>query len=302
VNCTSAHVAGKTGGTLPGVGQAAPAGAAGIVVAANAPTVLWARNPELATTVNRRHENVDYLEGITLPDTLQGTADIHSACDRADVVVVDEAQPHHLIAEKGLCAFHDSIEHLWQRGPLRNGDLDLGELLEHCLALLEQAHEPDVLLLTQLALGAQRAFLLEHSQGAESHRQAAPHGAQQPGLLCLEALAPGARQDQVTAEVTRIAENRSAIEQTKGMLMVIYGIDEPTAFELLKWRSQETNVKLRLLAEQVAADFLFLSGSETLPPRSAFDNLLLTAHLRMNAENESGDASVLVLPAKEDAG
>ena len=111
-----------------------------------------------------------------------------------------------------------------------------------------------------------------------------------------------ARQDQVTAEVTRIAENRSAIEQTKGMLMVIYGIDEPTAFELLKWRSQETNVKLRLLAEQVAADFLFLSGSETLPPRSAFDNLLLTAHLRMNAENESGDASVLVLPAKEDAG
>ena len=63
------------------------------VVAANAPTVLWARNPELATTVNRRHENVDYLEGITLPDTLQGTADIHSACDRADVVVV--AVPSH---------------------------------------------------------------------------------------------------------------------------------------------------------------------------------------------------------------
>ena len=115
--------------------------------------------------------------------------------------MVDEAQPHHLIAEQGLCAFHDSIEHLWQRGPLRNGDLDLGELLEHCLALLEQAHEPDVLLLTQLALGAQRAFLLEHSQGAESHRQAAPHGAQQPGLLCLEALAPGARQDQVTADL-----------------------------------------------------------------------------------------------------
>ncbi len=56
-----------------------------------------------------------------------------------------------------------------------------------------------------------------------------------------------ARQDQVTAEVTRITENRSAIEQTKGMLMLIYGIDEPDAFELLRWRSQETNVKLRLL-------------------------------------------------------
>jgi len=109
-----------------------------------------------------------------------------------------------------------------------------------------------------------------------------------------------ARQDQMTAEVSRFAENRSAIEQTKGMLMVIYGIDEPAAFELLKWRSQDTNVKLRLLAQQVAADFLTLSGNETLPPRSAYDNVLLTAHLRINANIESSDATVL--PPSEDTG
>jgi hypothetical protein len=65
-----------------------------------------------------------------------------------------------------------------------------------------------------------------------------------------------ARQDQVTAAVARITESRSAIEQTKGMLMLVYGIDDPTAFELLKWRSQETNVKLRFLAEQVATESL----------------------------------------------
>jgi len=56
------------------------------------------------------------------------------------------------------------------------------------------------------------------------------------------------RQDQVAAAVTVIAEARACIEQAKGMLMLIYGMDEPAAFELLKWRSQETNVKLRLLA------------------------------------------------------
>ena len=56
------------------------------------------------------------------------------------------------------------------------------------------------------------------------------------------------RQDQVAAAVTVIAEARAGIEQAKGMLMLIYGMDEPAAFELLKWRSQETNVKLRLLA------------------------------------------------------
>ncbi|MDT5094354.1 MAG: hypothetical protein QOH60_3717 [Mycobacterium sp.] len=74
-----------------------------------------------------------------------------------------------------------------------------------------------------------------------------------------------ARQDQVTAAVTRISARRAGIEQTKGMLMLIYGIDDTAAFDLLKWRSQETNVKLRALAEQIGADFLALSGSETLP-------------------------------------
>ena len=100
-----------------------------------------------------------------------------------------------------------------------------------------------------------------------------------------------ARQDQVTAAVTRIAEDRAGIEQAKGMLMVIYAIDELAAFQLLKWRSQETNVKLRILADKIGADFISLSGTETLPPRSAFDNLLLTAHLRINADFESGDAT-----------
>jgi hypothetical protein len=91
------------------------------------------------------------------------------------------------------------------------------------------------------------------------------------------------RQDQMTAAVTKIAEARADIDQTKGMLMLIYGVDAAAAFELLKKRSQETNVKLRLLAEQIADDFLTVSGNESLPTRSTYDNLLLTAHLRVNA-------------------
>ena len=100
-------------------------------------------------------------------------------------------------------------------------------------------------------------------------------------------------QDQVTAAVAVIAESRADIERTKGMLMLIYGMDEPAAFEVLKWRSQETNTKLRLLARQVAADFVALSGSRELPARSAYDTLLLTAHLRINADTESGHDTVL---------
>ena len=87
----------------------------------------------------------------------------------------------------------------------------------------------------------------------------------------------------VSAAVAEIAENRATIEQAKGMLMLIYRISEQSAFELMKWRSQETNVKLRILADQVLADFAQLIYEEFLPPRATFDHLLLTAHLRVGA-------------------
>jgi hypothetical protein len=89
-------------------------------------------------------------------------------------------------------------------------------------------------------------------------------------------------QHQVSAEVAKIAENRAVIEQAKGMLMSAYGISDDSAFDLLKWRSQETNVKLRLLAEQITRDFVALvqRKGQTAPLRVDYDNLLLTAHLR----------------------
>jgi hypothetical protein len=90
-----------------------------------------------------------------------------------------------------------------------------------------------------------------------------------------------ARQQQMTATVARLAEFRAVIEQAKGMLMVIYGVDESTASELLRWRSEETHVKLRVLAQQVVSDFRAVSGEVPAPPRSTYDNLLLTAHRRV---------------------
>ncbi|OBI75313.1 PAS and ANTAR domain-containing protein [Mycobacterium sp. E740] len=91
------------------------------------------------------------------------------------------------------------------------------------------------------------------------------------------------RDKMVSAAVAEIAENRGPIEQVKGMLMLIYRISADSAFELLRWRSQETNTKLRLLAEQIAEDFLGLTYEEELPPRSTYDRLLLTAHNRVRS-------------------
>lgn len=97
-----------------------------------------------------------------------------------------------------------------------------------------------------------------------------------------------ARQSQITADVTRITELRAGIERAKGMLMMVYEIDEEAAFDLLKWRSQETNVKLRRMADQIVADFTGLNHDGSMPPRSFYDNLLLTAHTRILAGGSSG--------------
>jgi hypothetical protein len=78
-------------------------------------------------------------------------------------------------------------------------------------------------------------------------------------------------------------EARAVIEQAKGLLMAIYRVSADQAFGVLRWRSQESNTKLRTLAKQLIAEFT------TLPPPSAevqgaFDHLLLTVDERIPSE------------------
>jgi PAS domain S-box-containing protein len=82
------------------------------------------------------------------------------------------------------------------------------------------------------------------------------------------------QQGQITVRLAEIAETRAVIEQAKGVLMAIYGITADRAFEILKWRSQETNVKIRDLASRFVAA---ISASHLSPEsRSRVDHTLLT--------------------------
>lgn len=99
-------------------------------------------------------------------------------------------------------------------------------------------------------------------------------------------------EDAITAKVSEIAERRAAIEQAKGMLMLVYRIDEAAAFDLLKWLSQENNIKLQLLARQIARDFAAVD-EHTLTSRTTFDQLLLTAHLRADGVADRSDGSAV---------
>ncbi|UQX12934.1 PAS and ANTAR domain-containing protein [Candidatus Mycobacterium methanotrophicum] len=81
-------------------------------------------------------------------------------------------------------------------------------------------------------------------------------------------------------------ESRAEIEQVKGVLMTVYRVSAQQAFSVLRWRSQETNTKLRALAKQLLAEIT------TLPPpsaevQSAFDHLLLKLHERIRDEHNT---------------
>lgn len=50
--------------------------------------VLWGRRPEVVESVNERHENPDYLPGVTLPEGVRATADPAEALSGADFVAL----------------------------------------------------------------------------------------------------------------------------------------------------------------------------------------------------------------------
>jgi glycerol-3-phosphate dehydrogenase (NAD(P)+) len=59
-----------------------------VLASRNAPTVLWARRPELAEEVDRAHTNTSYLPNHLLPPELAATASLEEAVTGADVVVM----------------------------------------------------------------------------------------------------------------------------------------------------------------------------------------------------------------------
>ncbi len=61
--------------------------------------------------------------------------------------------------------------------------------------------------------------------------------------------------------------------------MLVYDIGDDVAFGLLTWLSQQHNIKLRALAEQLRTDLRGIAAFD----QGAFDHALLTAHERVNA-------------------
>jgi hypothetical protein len=88
------------------------------------------------------------------------------------------------------------------------------------------------------------------------------------------------RREVIDEALPDLVEARALIEQAKGALMAVYRISADQAFGVLRWRSQETNVKVRSLAKQVLAEVPTLPAAAP-DMQSAFDHMLLTVHQRI---------------------
>jgi PAS domain S-box-containing protein len=83
----------------------------------------------------------------------------------------------------------------------------------------------------------------------------------------------------VSERVATIEANRAIINQAIGILMWTYGVSAERAFDVLAWRSKQTNVKLRCIAEQLIRDLSAVPSPADA--RAAVDHALLTAHERV---------------------
>ncbi len=94
------------------------------------------------------------------------------------------------------------------------------------------------------------------------------------------------RRDVLEEALPRVIEARAKIEQAKGALRLVYGISDEEAVTVLRWRSQQTNTKLRALAGQLLTELKSLK-TESTSLRTQFDHLMLTVHERVPADDHS---------------
>lgn len=85
------------------------------------------------------------------------------------------------------------------------------------------------------------------------------------------------RREALDDALPQVLDARVVIEQAKGALMLAYGINADQAFGVLRWRSQETNIKLRRVAERMVAALPGLADEE-VRLRTRLDHVLLTLH------------------------
>lgn len=139
--------------------------------------------------------------------------------------------PGEVVPTRALFVSHVHPEDRCGVEAVLDGTLTAGEPAVCAYRLIDLTGETKEVLLALSPVdetGTVRGFLINDT---ERVRQAVAHG--------------------VNAELQLALESHAAIDQAKGALMAVYGVDSESAFQLLRWASQQRNVRLRTLAERL---------------------------------------------------
>jgi hypothetical protein len=82
-------------------------------------------------------------------------------------------------------------------------------------------------------------------------------------------------QESISDKLDVIVSHREIIDQAKGMLMALYQLNADAAFGILRWRSQELNVKLATVAAKLVAELPELVNVDGAT-RAPIDHYLMT--------------------------
>ncbi|MBF6072689.1 ANTAR domain-containing protein [Nocardia farcinica] len=85
-----------------------------------------------------------------------------------------------------------------------------------------------------------------------------------------------------------VRRSRGRVEQAKGALMLVYGLDSTAAEQLLRRHSRDRGLPTAVLADQFLHTVAALGGAAG-PEHARFDHLLLTAHQRLPADTDCPD-------------
>ncbi|BBZ28571.1 hypothetical protein MMAD_28660 [Mycolicibacterium madagascariense] len=99
-----------------------------------------------------------------------------------------------------------------------------------------------------------------------------------------------ATEQAISDAVARIIATRGPLEQVKGMLMVIYGIDEHAAFEMLRSQARRTSTNIHVVVAQFRADVAEVNDRDYIPEQPVFDEMLTTGHERIRRPETDGVA------------
>lgn len=80
----------------------------------------------------------------------------------------------------------------------------------------------------------------------------------------------------IGAAIDGVLRHRAVIEQVKGMLMLAYGLTPDQAFALLRWHSQQHNIRLTTLAGRFLQTVNGSRGGQ-IPTRVTLDRILFEA-------------------------